>query len=457
MVVISSSYGVSTLLGKLPFFRVENKTDFDALRIAAAFPNIVALPILIFPTLCEYAVVHDAFYKGDNSIDADEPPTEADKYKSCVDQSNAMIFVYFFGWNFLFWIIGYPTLMKAGSKRQISRVKSHATIPDVHLDDSDDAEQQQNISPGLSIIEDPGSDSTNAQALCNEEELPITEDSQETNAIIRLVANAFLKTVSSPGFIAMILGFITACIPPLRDAMFQPGGALRFFGSAMESLGMASSSVGTIVVAASLMQEASDDDVADEHNNHAQSNLTATLCMDVNCGNEIAESTTRKRPSNLECSMANENQPPANDRRDSLHRRSSLSEIESMVRRRSSLALAAIRRRNPTIRMHAWFIASRLIFAPALICAVVVAMDCGGSLSGIPDLAKMVVIVNSGLPGAQLIVITLKSRGLTDSASIVAKVYLPSYLLSAVTIAAWTSIGLLVSIRKDDGTSFCSR
>ena len=34
MVVICLSYMVATLLGKLPFFRVENKIDFDALRIA---------------------------------------------------------------------------------------------------------------------------------------------------------------------------------------------------------------------------------------------------------------------------------------------------------------------------------------------------------------------------------------------------------------------------------------
>ena len=34
MVVICLSYLVATLLGKLPFFRVENKIDFDALRIA---------------------------------------------------------------------------------------------------------------------------------------------------------------------------------------------------------------------------------------------------------------------------------------------------------------------------------------------------------------------------------------------------------------------------------------
>ena len=67
----------------------------------------------------------------------------------------------------------------------------------------------------------------------------------------------------------------------------------------------------------------------------------------------------------------------------------------------------------------------------------------------------MVVIVNSGLPGAQLIVLTLKAKGLSDSASIVAKVYLPSYLLSVITIAGWTSLGLLLS--RYDSTSLCKR
>jgi hypothetical protein len=84
-------------------------------------------------------------------------------------------------------------------------------------------------------------------------------------------------------------------------------------------------------------------------------------------------------------------------------------------------------------------------------------MDCGGALGGIPNLAKMVVIVNAGLPGAQTIVLTLKSKGLSETASIVAKVYLPSYLLSVVTIAAWTSLGLIISVPRDDGTSFCNR
>ena len=119
--------------------------------------------------------------------------------------------------------------------------------------------------------------------------------------------------------------------------------------------------------------------------------------------------------------------------------------------------MAAIRRRKPTIRMHTWFIFSRLIITPAIVCLIIIAMDCGGVLDNIPNLAmaKMVIIVKPA--GAQLIVLTLKSKGLSDSASIVAKVYLPSYLLSVVTIAAWASLGLIISVPRADGTSFCKR
>lgn len=462
LVVISTSYGVATVLGKLPFFRVQNKIDFDALRIAAAFPNILALPILIFPTLCEFAVVHDAFYNGENASDGG--PTEVEKYKSCVDQSNAMIFVYFFGWNFLFWVIGYSSLVEAGSKRQMSRVESHSTIPlpDAPLDDSFNVQEQQIDIDGSDQSNDANQEQTTTSNVTRSscrDEIPTTDNAQVTATLscFRLFGNALLKTISSAGFIAMVLGFITACIPPVRDALFEPGGPLRFFGSAMESLGTASSSVGTIVVAASLVHQSNDNDIEDEQpNDHASDVVLPVFADAAQRLNKDSCQATRQRNVITEFSAANEEQQSSSDRGES-NRRSSLSQIGSMVRRRSSLALIAIRRRKPTLQMHAWFIASRLIFAPALICAVIVAMDCGGILSDIPHLAKMVVIVNAGLPGAQLVVITLKSKGLTDSAAIVAKVYLPSYLLSAFSIAAWTAIGLFVSIPDENGNSFCGR
>mmetsp|Transcript_493 Transcript_493/g.967 ORF Transcript_493/g.967 Transcript_493/m.967 type:complete len:521 (+) Transcript_493:240-1802(+) len=437
VVVICLSYGVSTLLGRLPFFRVENKVDFDALRIASAFPNIVALPFLIFPTLCEFPVVYNAFYEEEDT------GSEAEKFRSCVDQSNAMIFVYFFSFNLLYWILGYPTLVAAGKKRQ-SSAKSLPTIEpqtevssfksekqDINVDANDEKNEQNRINIRDTATEE---DSNKMEGQIEDEQSQSTKETRGClKSSLHLFANALIQTIKSPGFIAMVLGFTTACIPPLRDALFSPGGALRFLGSALESLGRATSSVGTLIVAASLVHQSEDETPSLE--------------------DTIANDQPQQVPRGIEhvCDEEGISTTETRDLRASMRRR------RSSISQMSSKAIAAIRRRKPTIRMHAWFIVSRLVVAPALVCAIIIAMECSGTLDGIPNLAKMVVIVNAGLPGAQLIILTLKSKGLNDSASIVAKVYLPSYLLSIVTIAGWASLGLMISIPRDDGTSFCKR
>lgn len=431
--VICLSYAVASVLGKLPFFRVEDRTDFDALRIAAAFPNIVALPILIFPTLCEFPVVYNAFYEGDV-----ESSTDGEKYKSCVDESNAMIFVYFFAWNLLYWIIGYPTLVAAGKKRQMMNDTTEPHDPpldtttfnneeiQVKIDiEGDDKEQQSNISTATSIPE--GTDENFAPTLDEQNE---SGARKRFKGFITLMTNAIIQTLKSPGFVAMVLGVITACIPPLRDALFETGGSLRFLGSALDSLGKAGAPIGTLVVAASLVHQAS----AGE-NTPAQGSDTEVGTLNV---------FTSKNDHSTSTSSA------ANFRESMRRRRSSLSQLSTRV-------MNAIKKRKPTFPMHIWFCTSRLIVTPAIVCLLVIAGDCGGILTGFPNLAKLVVIVNSCLPGAQLIVLTLKSRGLSESASIVAQVYLPSYLMSVVTIAAWTSLGLIITTPSEDGSSFCNR
>lgn len=61
--VIATSFTVTTALRHLLKLH-RYPRDFAALRVAATFPNIIALPILIFPSLCEYPVVHGGFAAG---------------------------------------------------------------------------------------------------------------------------------------------------------------------------------------------------------------------------------------------------------------------------------------------------------------------------------------------------------------------------------------------------------
>jgi hypothetical protein len=87
-----------------------------------------------------------------------------------------------------------------------------------------------------------------------------------------------------------------------------------------------------------------------------------------------------------------------------------------------------------------------------------VAMECNQLIDSVPDLAKLVVIVNSCLPGALIVVVLLKSNPATaHCAATVAKVYLPTYLFSIVNIAVWTAVGLYVTLPSKDGNGFCKR
>mmetsp|Transcript_49621 Transcript_49621/g.73788 ORF Transcript_49621/g.73788 Transcript_49621/m.73788 type:complete len:504 (+) Transcript_49621:18-1529(+) len=418
VVVITISYITATLLGYLPCLRVDDRDDFEALRIAGSFPNIVALPILIFPTLCEFDVVYDAFSVLDPSQSSPE-----ERIHDCTAQATTMIFTYFFAWNVMFWCWGSHKLVSAGTKRQSETVVSSSN----------------GSSPSIS----------SEQQVRNEKHTSLS-------SYLNSIYNALKQVCTSAGFIAMVLGFITASIPPLQSALFSSGGALRFLGSAIESLADAAPSLNTLVVAASLnltlpqtlSRSGASTDLEGEENGRA-----IVDAVDVRVGNETQatkadHNTVHNRSQGIITSA------PNNSRR----RRSSLQEITSEVSRRSIRMADAVR--TSTFRTHAWFTLSRLILSPAIVCGILIAMDCSSStttnaLSNIPPLAKLVVLINAALPGALLIVLILKSRDLGESAAVVAQVYFPSYLLSVVTITAWTSVGLTLSIPQENGFSFC--
>jgi auxin efflux carrier family protein len=411
LVVATTSYVTATLLGLV--IKVQNPTDFNCLRIAASFPNVVALPILIFPSLCEYPVVYEAF---------------GGSFPTCVDQSTTLIFLYFFSWSFLFWTFGHRQLMAAANQRlqestlaaaaaAAGQTTEHTTTTE--LSNPDD--QQHTSEPDVDGHEIQNADET------------LSHKATTRHAFWDATRKSIATTFLSPGFVAMLLGFITACIPPLQQALFSQGGALRFLGGAIDTMGTASSSISTIVVAASLVpnkivaeeQEVSEDTAA-QGADDPDTTLESPIMSDPNFG-------PRQR------------------------RASSIRNVTLVVRRRSSLMLNRIRRSDrDMMRIHVWFNASRLIITPAIISGGMAALDCAGALRGIPNLTKLVIVINSALPGALIVVVLLKSQpSLSESASVVARVYLPSYIISIVTIAAWASVGLYISVPREDGTSFC--
>jgi hypothetical protein len=428
--VLGISYMIATLLKFC--IPIANPRDFYALRIAATFPNIVALPILIFPSLCEFAVVHEGYFPPDDNNDG--PIDSSQLQRQCEAQANTMIFIYFFSWSLAFWSFGHPQLMQAAKMGEKSSTEASVTtkvdegFTTMHTTTDEETKQDDDEQERLGTSENKlqAHDDDNTQG--NEE---------PDSTVFQNVCNAIKQTTTSPGFIALALAFITACIPPLQRALFEPGAPLRFLGSAVETLGMASSPISTMIVAASLVPPSPerDDDDIDENDD--------SPVIDENPG------------------MTDPNFGPYRRRQRGLQSSSRrLHEFRRSMRSGSKRLLHAIPRSSPEMkRLHLWFCLSRLILSPAVIVGLIVALDCGtGWLNGVPNLAKLVIIINSALPGALIVVVILKSEEeMAETAAAVAKVYLPSYLLSIITIAAWTAVGLWLTLPDDDGNSVCQR
>ena len=380
--VIGLSYITATILGQV--FCIRNPRDFSALRIAASFPNIVSLPILIFPSLCEYSVVLENMLP--------DAVGDVDQQDQCVALSNTMIFCYFFAYSLVFWSFGHPQLMAA------ARMEPPAC----------ESEQIQ------TDVEDEDERRTAVDSIQNELE-------QDEKGFVKQFYAAAKQVFTSAGFIAMMAGFLTGCLPPFQRSLFDEGGALRFLGSSVQTLGVASSPMSTLIAAASLVppqkvpvDEPLNNGASDDGHSSAEEENESPIMSDPQFG-------------------------PLNHRR-----RRSIQRLAQSIGETARSALKVLpRTRSDTLRLLAWFVSSRLIIAPALVTLIIGALDRVGILDDVPPMAKLVVLINSCLPGAQMIVVLLKSEeDLADSAQAVASVYLPSYLLSCVTIAAWCSIGI---------------
>lgn len=92
--VLAVSYGSASLTATILLRRRNNnkkrglreqQVDVGALNVAATFPNIVALPILIFPSLCEFEAVSKG-YASDRTLEA------AELIDRCIAESNTVRF-----------------------------------------------------------------------------------------------------------------------------------------------------------------------------------------------------------------------------------------------------------------------------------------------------------------------------------------------------------------------------
>ena len=465
VVVIALSFAVATITERLPFFRVENRVDFDALRIACSFPNVVAIPVLVFPSLCEYEIVWKVFVPKDGEDDGltRNPITE------CANTMNSMTFCYFFSWLFMFFLLGNQALISAG-KRKRQEEEAARRGAETCADGSaagkyeDIEETMRSNSPPIDdsksdIDADEPADFSNEplDGLANErtKHIALENAAENTKNAGKTVLVALKRALLNPGSLALWAGLITALIGPLQAALFAPGGALRFAGSAIESLADALPSVATMITAASLivppdpiLVDDTSEDPTDEDGDKSKRKWASfwPLSWLKQDGGVNAVYDPNYAGINVE-----REEDRATERQ---QQRSSLSRMRRASIRLGSQSLVVMR--GPTFKMHLWFNITRLIITPAIVCGILIGLDCGTSLfDTVPHLSKLVVLMNSSVPPAMLVVLSLKSEGMTESAAVVSKLFTSSYLLSVFSIALWASVGLMLSIPNEDGEYFC--
>lgn len=181
---------------------MRKKKSFIPLCVASTFPNIVVLPLIVFPTLCEYEVVHDLIKE--DAIIMDDTDDNVDLFGFCKDEVNAIVFTYFFGFCVVFWSVGYKVL---------------TSLKNRYIE-----EENFEQSPlGYSMVANYDSS----------EQLVPSALSRRLNSIKEVLKSIF----TAPGFISLMCGFVISCIPPLQRALFDFGGSVRVVGSALESIG----------------------------------------------------------------------------------------------------------------------------------------------------------------------------------------------------------------------------
>ena len=121
---------LSFLLGFRYLHRRSNCGSFESLRVTASLPNAVLLPLIIFPGLCEYDILCEAFADA-----AGSPEEMMDQY---TEQANVMIFLCQFAFCVhLFFMSQHAILGSSSNTQDVQETRENtSTTGDIKIADN---------------------------------------------------------------------------------------------------------------------------------------------------------------------------------------------------------------------------------------------------------------------------------------------------------------------------------
>ena len=403
------TYGVGGLLltdRKSPIFRV--------LLIASSFPNSTSMPILILQSACGQSLINSD-YNNDASV--------------CFNAAMPMLFVYVAGWSLVFWSYGYVELEKSCELAQLelqSKTKDVAVIFEtiispVHPGDIECHPRVMNPPESVAVLE----------RLSPPIVPPVVPKSD-----VEIVLQSLKSAMLSPPMIAICLGILVGICAPLQTLLFGSQlTVLKPLGDCIITLGQPLVCVNCLIMAASLVQVDFDYSSTGAYRLYlyvkqcVMSNTVSALTLTP----ESQSSTTVqygevRSPMNLNGYNELELVPPAVTPSDAITPPSILTSEKVPI---------------PSIRYFYVQTLGRLIIPPIIILPILVILVESGLILRSQRLLQLVIVIQSCVPSAQMIILILNLFSAVDMAAKISILYVFHYILCIFTITFWFSIGML--------------
>lgn len=434
----------------------------SGLIVCCCMPNATSLPIMILQSACKQPAVNEDY-------DSDQ--------NECETAALSMLFVYGIGWNIMFWAFARYELERCSKQMPID-LSSKLTMRGKGLMAAN--------SPAA--VSDPLDDGDELKVVSDSEAESVA-GSEAGRLSLREKFEAFFL---SPPMLGIYIGILIGICAPLQSLLFfEPFSPLAPLGDSLKTVSEPLICVSTFVMAASLAQVRIDiralsvyrfcidlyykllpePGVDAEAKSRTQieilslhsvngnadagvgSNADASFCGTVppytNGGNgygegdsgfghgvqsitylgtdvELVDSVARSRSRSRSVS-----------REDDIM----MDEVASVISADGTITAVS---ELPPWNYFVFHTICRLILPPIIILPLLQGAISVGIIGRSQRLLALVVVIESCVPSAQLILIVLNQYGLQEMATNISLMYLFHYMISIFTITFWFSVGMLM-------------
>ena len=408
------------LAGKFEW--IHDDRDFGrVVTIACGTPNQLSLPIMVLTSMCGSSLVNED-YGGDAA--------------TCSNEAMSLLFVYAIGFSLVFWGYGFNVLQNLKSLRSRSNTleaakDAYAYTPDLSMIEVCDMTQlgptnetgEETRGHVLTWEASVGNAATAAAASMDEPCDSTVAEETLSERVWRMFSKSFLNG----NMMAQYVGIALAIVPGVQNFIFAENAILKPVADAIFTLGQPLVCVNCLVMAGSLTLTKSTYDL--EY--FGLGRLANAICT------REQSATMRELPP-----TGQQGTKPSMTVMTDAQTINGGCPVTGMDKsgdgEEGFTVLAEDRPALKTMVLHSII---QLALMPALAFGLLVGALAIGLVGKEDRLIQLIIVVEGSAPSAQMMLVALNQLGRQDMAGKLAFLYVPHYLVSILTITAWSTLG----------------